>query len=289
MSEFLVRCPYHHDEHPSASISIDKMLWWCYACQRGGQLYDFLRDSGFSVKQTVSGEALTRLLADQPGHGAPAQMVSVIPHGPEFWWKVTPSRFGAGYAVWRSSVRALQEWGVGYSRGYILFPLIPKEKLVCQMREAWPGGRYWTVCTPGPRRIVWAAPGASRYLIVEGPMDALSLTPLVDLEEVGFIVLAGSVPKEFPRGELVAWVDGDRAGDLYLAELGRRCVLHRVITSPGKDPSDLGVADRAVKLAEAGIPLSEDAEAILHGSIDSYGLRDLLDEEQRQAEVAHER
>jgi hypothetical protein len=286
MSEFAVRCPHHHDERPSCTISVDKMLWWCYACRKGGQLFDLLRDKGFSTKQILTGEALTRLLADQPNGGAPHHLISVIPHDPEFWWKVAPARFGAGYAVYRSSVAALQTWGVGYQKGYVLFPLLPREKAVCQMREAWPGGRYWTVCTPGPRRIVWAAPGVSRYLIVEGPMDALSLTPLVDLEEVGFVILAGALPREFPRGEMIAWVDGDRTGDVYLRELGARCALSKVISSPGQDPSDLSIMDRALKMAEAGIPLSEDADVIVHSPMDTYGLRDLLDEEQRQAEVA---
>lgn len=34
----MIVCPFHDDRHPSLSISLEKGVWWCFACGKGGGL-----------------------------------------------------------------------------------------------------------------------------------------------------------------------------------------------------------------------------------------------------------
>ena len=59
---YKVRCPFHQDDQPSLHVYPQTDSWWCYGCNRGGDVFDWiqLRDEvGF-------GEALSKL-ADRVG------------------------------------------------------------------------------------------------------------------------------------------------------------------------------------------------------------------------------
>lgn len=42
--EFLTRCPFHKDETPSFSINVDKQLYHCWGCGKGGSLRSLLTE-----------------------------------------------------------------------------------------------------------------------------------------------------------------------------------------------------------------------------------------------------
>ncbi len=37
-----IRCPFHDDRHPSLQIYKDGRGWWCYVCDMGGSVIDFV-------------------------------------------------------------------------------------------------------------------------------------------------------------------------------------------------------------------------------------------------------
>lgn len=37
-----IRCPFHADEHPSLQLYKGSRGWWCYVCDRGGSVIDFV-------------------------------------------------------------------------------------------------------------------------------------------------------------------------------------------------------------------------------------------------------
>src|SRR5262245_21989652 len=41
--EYVGRCPFHGDTNPSFTVSEDKQVFHCFACQIGGDVYDFVQ------------------------------------------------------------------------------------------------------------------------------------------------------------------------------------------------------------------------------------------------------
>lgn len=53
------RCPFHDDRSPSFSVSPDKQLFYCFGCQAGGDVFDFvMRKDGLDFGEAV--EAIAR-------------------------------------------------------------------------------------------------------------------------------------------------------------------------------------------------------------------------------------
>jgi hypothetical protein len=43
-NECMVKCPFHDDRVASMSINLNKGLYYCHACGKGGDEYDFYRN-----------------------------------------------------------------------------------------------------------------------------------------------------------------------------------------------------------------------------------------------------
>lgn len=37
-------CPFHSEKHPSFGINVEKNLWYCFGCNRGGDVISFIRE-----------------------------------------------------------------------------------------------------------------------------------------------------------------------------------------------------------------------------------------------------
>ena len=37
-----IRCPFHEDSHPSLQLYHNGRGWWCYVCDQGGSVIDFV-------------------------------------------------------------------------------------------------------------------------------------------------------------------------------------------------------------------------------------------------------
>jgi len=47
-------CPFHHEKSPSFSVSVDKQLYYCFGCGKGGGAFQFLMDhDGYSFPEAV--------------------------------------------------------------------------------------------------------------------------------------------------------------------------------------------------------------------------------------------
>jgi len=40
--QYVGRCPFHSERHPSCYIEPEQKMWKCFGCQRGGDLFDFV-------------------------------------------------------------------------------------------------------------------------------------------------------------------------------------------------------------------------------------------------------
>ncbi|MDO8649335.1 MAG: DNA primase [Candidatus Peregrinibacteria bacterium] len=51
---FVARCPFHNDTHPSFIVSPDKGIAWCFACQNGGDIFSiYQKMEGVDFPQAV--------------------------------------------------------------------------------------------------------------------------------------------------------------------------------------------------------------------------------------------
>jgi len=39
-----IRCPFHDDDHPSLQLYKGTRGWWCYVCDKGGSVVDFVAE-----------------------------------------------------------------------------------------------------------------------------------------------------------------------------------------------------------------------------------------------------
>jgi len=47
-------CPFHRERHPSFGVRADRQLWFCFGCQRGGDLFNFeMLRTGCSFAEAV--------------------------------------------------------------------------------------------------------------------------------------------------------------------------------------------------------------------------------------------
>jgi len=42
-NRFTGKCPLHNDRSPSLTVYPDQRSWWCYSCNRGGDIFDFIQ------------------------------------------------------------------------------------------------------------------------------------------------------------------------------------------------------------------------------------------------------
>jgi DNA primase len=71
--EFLGLCPFHQEKSPSFQVNEQKQSWYCFGCQKGGDVFTFVQE----IEKTDFPGAL-RILAEQAGvelpeHSGPAQ------------------------------------------------------------------------------------------------------------------------------------------------------------------------------------------------------------------------
>jgi DNA primase len=61
-------CPFHAERSPSFSVSEKKKAFYCFGCQKGGDVFDFIQEM-----QGVSFPEAVRILADRAGKAVPPQ------------------------------------------------------------------------------------------------------------------------------------------------------------------------------------------------------------------------
>ena len=69
-------CPFHHEKTPSFTCSSEKGLYYCFGCQEGGNIFNFL----MKIENLSFREALEKL-ADMAGvELEPAKLLSADEH-----------------------------------------------------------------------------------------------------------------------------------------------------------------------------------------------------------------
>lgn len=53
-SHLMGHCPYHTDRHPSCSVDLDRSLWHCFSCGKGGTLRSLFKDiTGHTINKEL--------------------------------------------------------------------------------------------------------------------------------------------------------------------------------------------------------------------------------------------
>ncbi|MCE7873173.1 toprim domain-containing protein [bacterium CPR1] len=78
---WMARCPFHDDSTASMSVDPEKNLWHCFGCQKGGDLFTFLRErDGLTHAQAV--QAAQAMLGELPEtRPAPSLARPAVPPG----------------------------------------------------------------------------------------------------------------------------------------------------------------------------------------------------------------
>jgi len=67
-SNLMGLCPFHHEKSPSFSVSVDKQLYYCFGCGKGGGAFQFLMEhDGYSFPEAVE------YLAEKAGLALPQE------------------------------------------------------------------------------------------------------------------------------------------------------------------------------------------------------------------------
>lgn len=238
----LIHCPLHQDDSASCSVDVDKGVWHCFGCRRSGTLYELARACGLPIAKAIDQEEVLKALherADRDGGGHAFLLPTRIVHDDEqiaqMWKAAQPSQFGLGYALFRGiSAGVLTSMGVDYENGLILFRDCVHaghllSSFVGQIREAYPGGRYFSPTSLGPARrprVLFMFGDALRLILVEGPLDALAVVEAVGIKEleeqnVSVGAICGVIIPQYVRYHLGTWslFDHDDTGDFYRKEM----------------------------------------------------------------------
>ena len=68
-------CPFHQEKTPSFTVSPLRQMWYCFGCQRGGDIFSYLME-----KEKLSFSQALRILAREAGIELPRRL-SPVPHG----------------------------------------------------------------------------------------------------------------------------------------------------------------------------------------------------------------
>lgn len=61
---YKIRCPFHHDSQPSLHVYPQTDSWWCYGCNRGGDVFDWIQ-----LRDKVEFKEALSILAHREGRG----------------------------------------------------------------------------------------------------------------------------------------------------------------------------------------------------------------------------
>ncbi|MFN3994936.1 MAG: CHC2 zinc finger domain-containing protein, partial [bacterium] len=53
-STYMSLCPFHSDSNPSLSVDLERGLWYCFGCNKGGDVFNFVMEmEGCSFSEAV--------------------------------------------------------------------------------------------------------------------------------------------------------------------------------------------------------------------------------------------
>lgn len=99
-------CPFHNEDTASMVVTPGKNIWKCFGCGKGGDVFDFLTNYGYTYK-----EAVAIVTGNDPGVGVafPVKKLSGNTRAPKIWKQAVPRqqpteinhyRYGVPIAYW---------------------------------------------------------------------------------------------------------------------------------------------------------------------------------------------
>ncbi len=123
---FKARCPFHNEKTPSFHAIPEKQIFYCYGCQKGGDVFRFLMEKeGMSFPESVEwcasrlGLDLSRYAAEEPSASNRAQLFEATAWAQQWFAQQLQSEAGSAarrYARERGlKPETLELFGIGYA------------------------------------------------------------------------------------------------------------------------------------------------------------------------------
>jgi DNA primase len=121
---FVALCPFHKDSHPSLLISPDKGIAYCFACQKGGDIFSFYQEiEGVDFPQALrdlaerTGVTLADRPSDAPKKGEKDRLKEVIQEAVQFYRsQLTTSQVAQEYLKKRGiAPEFIEKFQLGYA------------------------------------------------------------------------------------------------------------------------------------------------------------------------------
>lgn len=117
-------CPFHNEKTPSFTVSPDRGMFYCYGCQKGGDVFTFIQEiEGLDFKGALTQlaeQAGVELVAEDPAKkSARDRHYDVLNTAATFWQeKLTTCQEAEAYLESRGvTARTIGAWRIGYAPG----------------------------------------------------------------------------------------------------------------------------------------------------------------------------
>lgn len=251
----MVHCPLHEDRRPSLSLSLEKGVWYCHSCGKGGGVRRLAQMLGGDLD---AADLAVRTLKLSPDDPEPDFRLIWAKH----WYAAVSDEGQAALQAYSDSKQLSDEvafhFGIGYDtvRKALSMPYFDGNAVRSIQYRYADGSKNQE---PGGKRILYnvdEARGASRVIVCEGESDTHRVwSGFTEEDDVAVIGVPGAASGN-RRWELwsldLLWAErvviafdadeaGDKGAEVAMRALGDKAV--RVRPEGGKDWCDAGVAN----------------------------------------------
>lgn len=257
-------CPFHSEDTPSFVVTPSKMMWKCFGCGKGGDIFDFLKEFGNTIQEAV---AIVKGDNSIVSHDEARRFTMVAPvdrwklvTNPERWpQNIQHPKLGTPIASWpyhsKEGLIVSYDCRFEYERpeqpGKLCKDVLPLSYMTDGTKTEW----RWQAMTS--KRFLsnlhlLEADKARTVVVVEGKKTAAAAerllpTPIVTTWQGGSNAVSKTDWTPLYGRHVVIWQDNDYAGYKAACEireiLKKHCPSIKFVYNPGYAPKGWDAAD----------------------------------------------